>query len=263
MKRMKWSAPASALALAVSALFASHVPASAQQGQQFPPSSRKPACGCYVCGKLLAVMFEDKDCAGILTADACGERLENLPIEKREGFCQKIKATLKFTSFKDSCPVYAPYCGPEKTAAQGPASGGAASLPTNPDHDGLADGFGGPPPGPPTGQLSPPRLVYLIMGVPGGGKPVTAFTVFLDRAACLLPVAANNQPSEPAAAKHVVRGRIMHGDGRVRIEAEASALAGGAKLGPVTGEAKGEDAAAVTKATRLLLTEKMKLVCAR
>ena len=100
------------------------------------------------------------------------------------------------------------------------------------------------------------------MGVPGGGKPVTAFTVFLDRAACLLPLAANNQPSEPAAAKHVVRGRIMHGDGRVRIEAEASALAGGAKLGPVTGEAKGEDAAAVTKATRVV-TEKMKLVCAR
>jgi hypothetical protein len=66
----------------------------------------------------------------------------------------------------------------------------------------------------------------------------------------------------PAAAKHVVRGRIMHGDGRVRIEAEASALAGGAKLGPVTGEATGEDAAAVTKATRLL-TEKMTLVCAR
>ena len=263
MKRMKWSVPAFALALAASALFASHVPASlAQQGQQFPPSSRKPACGCYVCGTLLAVMFEDKDCAGILAADACGERLANLPKEKREDFCQKIKATLKFTSFKDYCPVYAPYCGPEKTAAQGPASGGAASLPTNPDHDGLADGFGGPPPAPPTGQLSPPRLVYLIMAVPGGGKPVTAFTVFLDRAACLLPLAANNQPSEPAAAKHVVRGRIMHGDGRVRIEAEASALAGGAKLGLVTGEAKGEDAAAVTKATRLL-TEKMKLVCAR
>ena len=263
MKRMKWSVPAFALALAASALFASHVPASlAQQGQQFPPISRKPACGCYVCGTLLAVMFEDKDCAGILAADACGERLANLPKEKREDFCQKIKATLKFTSFKDYCPVYAPYCGPEKTAAQGPASGGAASLPTNPDHDGLADGFGGPPPAPPTGQLSPPRLVYLIMGVPGGGKPVTAFTVFLDRAACLLPLAANNQPSEPAAAKHVVRGRIMHGDGRVRIEAEASALAGGAKLGLVTGEAKGEDAAAVTKATRLL-TEKMKLVCAR
>ena len=49
---------------------------------------------------------------------------------------------------------------------------------------------------------------------------------------------------------------------RVRIEAEASALAGGAKLGPVTGEAEGEGAAAVSKATRAL-TEKIKLVCAR
>lgn len=206
--------------------------------------------------------YKRGDCFGILAADACGEILANIPKEKREGFCQKIKATLKFTSFKDPCPVYAPYCGPEKTAAQDPANGGAASLPPNPDRDGLADGFGGPPPAPPTGQLSPPRLVYLFMGVPGGGKPVTAFTVFLDGAACLLPLAANNQPSEPAAAKYVVRGRIMHGDGRVRIEAEASALAGGAKLGPVTGEAKGEAAAAVTKATHVL-TEKMKLVCAR
>ena len=107
-----------------------------------------------------------------------------------------------------------------------------------------------------------PILFGQTLIVSGHDQPVTAFTVFLDRAACLLPLAANNQPSEPAAAKHVVRGRIMHGDGRVRIEAEASALAGGAKLGPVTGEAKGEDAAAVTKATRVV-TEKMKLVCAR
>ena len=37
---------------------------------------------------------------------------------------------------------------------------------------------------------------------------------------------------------------------------------GGAKLGPFTGEAEGEDAAAVAKATRAV-TEKLKLVCAR
>ncbi len=95
-----------------------------------------------------------------------------------------------------------------------------------------------------------------------GGKPLVAFTVFLDRAACLVPLANNNQPLQQAAVKHVVRGRIARSDGRVRIEAEASELAGGAKLGPFTGEAEGEDAAAVAKATRAV-TEKMKLVCAR
>jgi hypothetical protein len=151
---------------------------------------------------------------------------------------------------------------PEDTAAKNPPSGGTAALPPNPDRDGLGDGFGGLPPAPPTGGISPPRLVYLIMGAPSGGKPLIAFTVFLDRAACLVPLANNNQPSDPAAAKHVVRGRIARSDGRVRIEAEASELAGGAKLGSFTGEAEGEDAAAVAKATRAV-TEKMKLVCAR
>ena len=82
-------------------------------GQQNPPTSRKPACGCYVCGKLDAVEFPDKgDCAGILAEDACTQNLGNLPREKREGFCQKIKAQLKFTSFKDSCPAFAASCEP-------------------------------------------------------------------------------------------------------------------------------------------------------
>ena len=124
MKRLKSLALTFALALAASALLVGHVPESLAQQE---PGSRKPACGCYVCGKLVAVTFEDKDCAGILSESACGQRLANLPNKEREGFCQKIKAQVRFTSFKDSCPVYAPYCGPEKTAAQGPASGGPAS----------------------------------------------------------------------------------------------------------------------------------------
>jgi hypothetical protein len=119
MKRMKWLAPAFALVLGASALFASHVPALlAQQGQQNPPISRKPACGCYVCGKLDAVEFPDKgDCAGILAEDACGQQVANFPKEKREGFCQKVKAQLKFTSFKDSCPVFTSFC---QDQGQGP-----------------------------------------------------------------------------------------------------------------------------------------------
>lgn len=90
-------------------------------GQQNPPTSRKPACGCYVCGKLDAVEFEDnQDCAGILAEDACTRNLGNLPREKREGFCQKIKAKLKFTSFKDSCPAFAAACEPGGSTGEKP-----------------------------------------------------------------------------------------------------------------------------------------------
>ena len=89
---MKWLPPAFALALAASALFASLVSdLLAQQGQQNPPTSRKPACGCYVCGKLIYVEFPNKgDCAGILAEDVCGRQLGNLPREKREGELSSI-----------------------------------------------------------------------------------------------------------------------------------------------------------------------------
>ena len=66
----------------------------------------------------------------------------------------------------------------------------------------------------------------------------------------------------PSAARHVVRGKVTHRDGRVRIEADAQQRPGGMKLGPFTGEAEGEDASAVAKATRDV-TEKLKLVCTR
>jgi hypothetical protein len=86
-------------------------------GRQDPSGTRKTACGCYVCGKLLAVNFEEPsgNCAGILATDACGEQLENMPQEKVERFCQRIKARQNFTSFKDSCVDFAPYCEPEKS----------------------------------------------------------------------------------------------------------------------------------------------------
>ncbi len=116
------------LALALCSIAASFFTASlAQPGQQDPSSSRKPACGCFICGDLAReasrkgiilpfnfVEFEDKkDCAGILSEDACPAELAQIPKEKREGFCQKIKAGLDFTSFKDSCPVLAAACEPE------------------------------------------------------------------------------------------------------------------------------------------------------
>lgn len=89
-------------------------PFSAQQ--QTIPTSRKPACGCYVCGKLLAVTFPDKekDCAGILASDACTTELANMPPARRQSFCQKLKSDLKFSSFKTSCPDFARVCDEPK-----------------------------------------------------------------------------------------------------------------------------------------------------
>ena len=86
-------------------------------GHQLPQGTRKPACGCF-CGGTTPdyTVFEDKDCAGILAADACREYLANLPKEKRESYCQKVKARPGFTSFKDSCPVLALYCEGEDKA---------------------------------------------------------------------------------------------------------------------------------------------------
>ncbi len=152
---------------------------------------------------------------------------------------------------------------PEDIASQESPNPGTA-LPSIPDGDGLADGFGTPPLAPstpPPGGLSPPRLVYLMQW-PSDGKPVTSFTVWLDRNACPLALDQNNRLADSTAAKHVVRGRVIHRDGRVQIEAEAQERPGGARLGPFTGEAEGEDAAAVAKATRAVM-ENLKLVCVR
>jgi hypothetical protein len=152
---------------------------------------------------------------------------------------------------------------PEDNTVHDPPSGGGAALPPSPDRDGLADGFGVPQPAPPpAGGVSPPRLVYLIMGVPGGSKPVKSFTVWLDRNACPLALDQNNRLADSGAAKHVIRGKVIRRDGRVRIEAEAQQRPGGARIGPFRAESEGDDAAAVAKATRAL-AEKMKLECTR
>lgn len=156
---------------------------------------------------------------------------------------------------------------PEDQAAQdgqgAPSVGAGAALPPNPDRAGLEDGFDGPPaPGTPAPAPLPRRLVYLIKGVPGGGAPSTSFMLWLDRAACPLPLDVNNRLTDSAAARHVVRGKVIHRQGRVRVEAEAQQRPGGAKLGPFAAETDGEDAVAVAKATRDI-AEKLKLVCRR
>jgi len=156
---------------------------------------------------------------------------------------------------------------PEELAQRTSPDSGAASLPPDPDRDGLEEGFYGPPPAqaPPTPAAPPPmsrRLVYIVAWGEQGNKSSKTFTAWLDRAACPLALDQNNRLADSSAARHVVRGKVIRRDGRVKIEAEAQERPGGAKRGPFTGEAEGEDAAAVAKATRAV-TEKLKLVCSR
>jgi hypothetical protein len=154
---------------------------------------------------------------------------------------------------------------PPDAAASGEPVGGSVALPPqDPDRDGIAQGFGEPPgrgPGP-TPDQSAPRLVYLVKVVPSGGPPIAAFTVWLDKAGCPMPIADGNRPADPSAARHVVRGRMVRDGDRVRIDAEAQALGAGAKFGPVTGEAGGTGSAAVAAATRAA-AKSLNLACSR
>jgi hypothetical protein len=130
VKRMKWLAPAFALALAAPSLSVSQIPALlAHPGRQDPSGSRKPACGCYVCGKLEAVEFANKakDCAGILAEDACGKYLgsDGVSPETRRSFSDQVKSKGCRTAAGDS--PNGKYCGnnmPGKGFVYGNADGG-------------------------------------------------------------------------------------------------------------------------------------------
>lgn len=89
-------------------------------GQQIPSSSY-PGCGCFTCGSNNPmipnyILFPDRkeNCVGIVAADACARYLVATPGKSSDAFCAEIKRTGKFTSFKDSCPVYANACDPDK-----------------------------------------------------------------------------------------------------------------------------------------------------
>lgn len=117
MKKMKWLAPAFALVVGASALFASHVPALfAQEGQRRKGTEKAPG-GCFICGNMQGMhtgLFEASDWFGTLAWDACPIKkyADDHPLEL-ERDCQKLKAQLKITSFKFACPSLAPYCEPE------------------------------------------------------------------------------------------------------------------------------------------------------
>jgi hypothetical protein len=114
MKKIKLLAPAFALLLEASVLFASHIPAySTQPRGQDPKGSRKDECGCYVCGRLEAVEYADKaaDCAGIVQENKCRQSLgsDQVSPEVRRSFCEQVKAKGCQTSMCDS--PNGRYCG--------------------------------------------------------------------------------------------------------------------------------------------------------
>lgn len=96
MKTIKGLAPALALAIVTLASpFAS--PATTRLAEptlQDPRGSRKPACGCYVCGTLDFIVFANKaaDCAGILAEDTCSGYMGSNDVspEMRRSFCNQV-----------------------------------------------------------------------------------------------------------------------------------------------------------------------------
>lgn len=103
-------------------------------GQQLPQTNRKPACGCYVCGRLLAVEFPNKDpqCYGILAEDACPQELSRLPAESRIAFCQQVTAKSKDKSL-DTCPALKKACEDPALVAQGNPASLAPVAPRSPN----------------------------------------------------------------------------------------------------------------------------------
>jgi hypothetical protein len=172
----------------------------------------------------------------------CQDYFNKAPTSLLRRMCQQRAALLCINTARCS------ELPPEETAAPDPAEGSAA-LPPDPDRDGLEEGFYGlPPPEPSLAPAAPPtmprRLVYIAAWGQKGDTQSKTFSVWLDRVACPLPLDQNNRLAESAAARHVVRGKVIRRDGRVKIEAEAQERPGGAKLGPFTGEAEGDDTAA-------------------
>ena len=112
-------------AVALAGLFSANLKPSSGQQQV-----RLPGCACFVCGELHVqagkrganlpfnyLSLENPNCeAGILAESACPDVLSTMPREKVDNFCRRIKEGLKFTSFKDSCPVLAKACEPDGPA---------------------------------------------------------------------------------------------------------------------------------------------------
>jgi hypothetical protein len=203
------------------------------------------------------------DWFGAIRVDNCQDWFNRIPFPTLEHLCgQRSWLTCIDTSRCDTLP--AKDAPKDKDAAPGT---NAPPLPPDPDRDGVADGFGSPPPStttaPPAGGVSPPRLVYLVRArSSGGGAPLTAFTVYLDRDACAVPLDANGQPRKSSAPERVVRGRVVRADGRVRVEAEAASMKDGTSLAQATGEAPGDGRSAVAAAARAAARQ-LRLVCAR
>jgi hypothetical protein len=184
----------------------------------------------------------------------CQEYLDTAPPETARLMC-KQRSHLTCLNLK-RCEEF-----PNETDSSdepGQAEGAPAD---DPVVGGLEEGFGVPPQAPPPdGGVSPPRLVYLIMRKPEAGAG-REFKAWIDDAACILRRDDTTTLEAPgSAARHEILGKLVPGDGRVKLELRARDLASGAETEPVLGEATGEDRAAIAAATRQAL-KRLSLVC--
>jgi hypothetical protein len=92
----------------IGVLFLAWKPSPASGQQNFPDSTRKTACGCYCGGPTPGYfVFKEKDCAGILAADACGSSFGNVPAAQLASMCK----TAAQNRSPGSCPILDKLCG--------------------------------------------------------------------------------------------------------------------------------------------------------
>lgn len=107
---MKTKAMTFSFALVVVLAGLSNIGGPSSSGQGLPQTNRKIACGCYCGGSTPGYyVFRDKDCTGILAADACGSHFSSLPEADKKQIC----ASLKTKERSASCPLpkeMADYC---------------------------------------------------------------------------------------------------------------------------------------------------------
>lgn len=101
----------SLLTLVAGVVWLAVVPQTSSGQQQFPDTTRKIACGCF-CGGSSPDYFlfsNNKDCAGILAADACNRELSSLPPARLDAMCKVASENRK-----GSCPALQELCGSRK-----------------------------------------------------------------------------------------------------------------------------------------------------
>jgi len=112
---------------------------------------------------------------------------------------------------------------------------------------GLAAGLGAP------GSAAGGRTVVLFHPRPGSADSASAFRAVLDERGCPVALDAAGEPEQITDAATTVRGTVMRGSGRARVQLQLAPRTGGGARGPTAVEVPGEGAFAVERAARAAL----------